>query len=289
MHEEGKSLIPKKFIKKIFNSFKNIFNYGEQLDINELWIYLSDYIVNELNTKSNYYKLISKNTIDDKIKDGIIVESDNEFNRMLLCSKNLKDKFTYYNIKLNENKTSEWLNSIQGFYLNITSCMECNNRLYNFESFTTLNLNLTDENVSIVDMIKQIYKIEYDCQDWECEHCKKKTKNKKQMKLWNLPDVLFITINRFTDIMRKNNNPVNINENLNFNKGSILSNTDIEKKYKLSSIGLHIGSLNGGHYMAICNFDDNYYLYNDLSVKKIEDNNFLKNNSAAYMLVYNKL
>jgi ubiquitin C-terminal hydrolase len=208
---------------------------------------------------------------------------------MLLCSKNLKDKFTYYNIKLNENKTSEWLNSIQGFYLNITSCMECNNRLYNFESFTTLNLNLTDENVSIVDMIKQIYKIEYDCQDWECEHCKKKTKNKKQMKLWNLPDVLFITINRFTDIMRKNNNPVNINENLNFNKGSILSNTDIEKKYKLSSIGLHIGSLNGGHYMAICNFDDNYYLYNDLSVKKIEDNNFLKNNSAAYMLVYNKL
>ena len=89
------------------------------------------------------------------------------------------------------------------------------------------------------------------------------------------------------DLMRKNNNPININDFLNFNKGSILSNTDIDKKYKLSSVGLHVGSLDSGHYMAICNVDDNYYLYNDLSVKNID--NFTNNNSAAYMIVYSKL
>lgn len=286
MHDEGKSLVPKKFIKKIFNTFKNIFNYGEQLDIHELWIYISDYIVNEINTKSNYNKQISTHQFKDKIENGVIIKDDIEFNKMLLSSNNLKDKFAYYNIKLNGNKTSEWQDSIQGFYLNIISCLECNNRLYNFEPFTTLNLNIMEKNLSIADMIKQIYNIENDC-DWECEHCKRKTKNQKQTKLWKLPDVLFITINRFTDLMRKNNNPININDFLNFNKGSILSNTDIDKRYKLSSLGLHVGSLNSGHYMAICNVDDNYYLYNDLSVKNID--NFTNNNSAAYMIVYSKL
>ena len=45
---------------------------------------------------------------------------------------------------INNNKISQWQSLIQGFYLNITRCTKCNNTLYNFEPFTTLNLNIIE-------------------------------------------------------------------------------------------------------------------------------------------------
>ena len=177
---------------------------------------------------------------------------------------------------------------IQGFYLNITRCTKCNNTLYNFEPFVTLNLNITDKNLSIVDMIKQLYKEENNCDEWECEKCKSKTQYIKQTKLWSLPKVLFIVVTRFADIFRKNTVPININEQLHFNEGTELGNPNVRKRYKLSSMALHVGNLHGGHYMAVCNNDtDNYLLYNDMDIKEI--NNFKNNNNSAYMIIYNQI
>ena len=116
MHEKEKSLIPRKFVKKVFNTFEGTFRYGEQLDIYELWLYLSEAVINEINQNPSYYKVIEY-SINDKIKDGIVVENDRDFNKLLLNSNKLKDKFEYYNIKHNNNKLSQWQSLIQGFYL----------------------------------------------------------------------------------------------------------------------------------------------------------------------------
>ena len=288
MHEKEKSLIPRKFVKKVFNTFEGTFRYGEQLDIYELWLYLSEAVINEINQNPSYYKVINEYSINDKIKDGIVIENDRDFNRVLLNSSKLKDKFEYYNIKHNNNKISQWQSLIQGFYLNITRCTKCNNTLYNFEPFVTLNLNITDKNLSIVDMIKQLYKEEINCDDWECEKCKLKTQYIKQTKLWSLPKVLFIVVTRFADIFRKNTEPININDQLHFNEGTELGNPNVRKCYKLSSMALHVGNLQSGHYMAICNNDtDNYLLYNDMDIKEI--NNFKNKNNSAYMIIYNQI
>jgi ubiquitin C-terminal hydrolase len=111
----------------------------------------------------------------------------------------------------------------------------------------------------------------------------------KSSKLWSLPNVLFIIINRFINPDIKNIKPININDALCFSKGTILSNTDIDKNYKLSSIALHTGNTGGGHYVSICstkiNDEDTFLLYNDENISKPE--NFLQNNRDAYMLVYN--
>ena len=137
-------------------------------------------------------------------------------------------------------------------------------------------------------MIKQIYQDEVNCDDCVCGKCNKKTKYIKQTKLWSLPKVIFIVINRFSDIFRKNTEAININDVLQFNEGAILSSPNCKKIYNLSSIAMHIGNLNSGHYMAICNNNtDNYLLYNDLDVKEIT--NFKTNNNAAYMIIYSEL
>jgi ubiquitin C-terminal hydrolase len=133
-------------------------------------------------------------------------------------------------------------------------------------------------------MIIQNYKEELKYGDWKCDICDETHEYYKSTKIWCLPDVLFIVINRFVSLNIKNNTPICINENICFNKGTILNDTSIDKKYYLSSMALHIGSVNGGHYTAICNNDESYYLYNDLHISKVD--NFLEKNTNVYMLVY---
>jgi ubiquitin C-terminal hydrolase len=98
----------------------------------------------------------------------------------------------------------------------------------------------------------------------------------------------------------KNDAPISINDYLNFNKGSILSNKN-DVVYDFSSVALHFGSLNGGHYSAICNTPDGDILYDDRNVVKISGSggsgdsgganaeyNFKDRSTNAYMLVYTK-
>jgi ubiquitin C-terminal hydrolase len=98
--------------------------------------------------------------------------------------------------------------------------------------------------------------------------------------------------------MNTNNDaPVSINDYLNFNKGSVLSNKN-DAVYDFSSVALHFGSLNGGHYSAICNTPDGDILYDDRNVVKIsggsdssggsDEFNFKDRSTNAYMLVYTK-
>jgi ubiquitin C-terminal hydrolase len=136
-------------------------------------------------------------------------------------------------------------------------------------------------------MLRQVYKEEHSCDDWRCDKCNEKTQYIKSTKIWSIPDVLMIVINRFINDRQKNDKPVDINESLCFNKGSILSNVDEDVAYELSSIAIHYGNLDSGHYVAICKTGDQYILYNDMEFTKVD--NFRKQNSNAYMLAYTKI
>ena len=162
---------------------------------------------------------------------------------------------------------------------------------YNFEPFTSLNIDIPKDNSNpkLSYLISQSLNDEIIHGDWFCTKCKKNSSYKKSTKLWKLPDVLVIIIKRFINVNSKNDNPISMNAYLNFNKGSILS----KKKdivYTFSSTALHYGSLNGGHYSAICNTPEGNILYDDRNVVNIDGNkiDFKDKNSNAYMLVYTK-
>ena len=64
LHINNKSIIPKKFVACIYDNFGNIFNYGEQIDITELWIFLNQKIISELNDNSKYHNaLLNENKV----------------------------------------------------------------------------------------------------------------------------------------------------------------------------------------------------------------------------------
>jgi ubiquitin carboxyl-terminal hydrolase 8 len=298
MYVQNNSIIPRKFLNTFYTIFKDIFYSGEQIDIGELWTFLSDKVSEEIegivNISNDKNKKDMKMLEEDQLTEGVVYNDDKELHNAMINCKLLKKKYEYYYNKFNK-KSSMWQKSTQGFYLNTTRCVDCNLTFYNFEPFTSLNIDIPKDitHPKISDMISKSLKEEVIQGDWFCSKCNKNRAYKKSTKLWKLPDVLVIIIKRFINIHLKNDAPISINDYLNFNKGSILSNKK-DVVYNFSSVALHFGSLNGGHYSAICNTPDGDILYDDRNVIKIDIEdisqriNFKDKSSNAYMLVYTK-
>jgi ubiquitin C-terminal hydrolase len=289
MYIKNNSIIPRKFLNTLYNIFKDIFYQGEQIDIGELWTFLADKIADDIVIKDSQDP--NNLLLKDYYTEGIVYNSDAEFNSAIVNCKLLRKKYDYYYNKFNKKK-SIWQKNTQGFYLNTTRCVYCNLTFYNFEPFTSLNIDIPADILcpKISSMISQSLKEEVIQGDWFCTKCNKNTAYKKSTKLWKLPDVLVIIIKRFINIRLKNEAPIFINDYLTFNKGSILSNKK-DATYIFSSTALHFGSLNGGHYSAICNTPNGNILYDDRTVINIDTDskiNFKEKNTHAYMLVYTK-
>ena len=274
LYIDNNSISPNKFIYALYNSLNNYIVFGEQIDITELWFLLFDKISTEIN----------------------LITYDNEYNKeydnITIDNPLINSKAKYIISKFNNFKNSKWLENSQGIILNIIECNKCNNISYNFEPFISIQLDLphNNDNISLTSLFRNYLKSLKNKDEWKCDKCNKCTEYTKSFKLWELPKVLVFFIKRYSNINEKNNRPVNINENINIKKGCILSDINLDLTYNLSSIGMHIGNLNNGHYYAICkNEKDNKFIsYDDLDIKVFnkDNKNFLNNNKDAYMIVY---
>lgn len=274
MYVDNNSLSPNKFIKNLYQSL-SMFNFGEQLDLTELWLMFFDKICEEIN-----YKLPD-------------IKYNKKFENCLLNDPLINDKADYIINKFNNSKESSWLKNNQGVIINIIECNKCKNISYNFEPFVAIQLDLSsisDNSVSLTSLFRNYLKQTISKDEWKCEKCKENTEYKKTLKLWKVPNVLTFFIKRYIDINKKNNQKININRNININKGCIMSNKDLYVSYNISSIGCHIGNLNSGHYYAICKNEDgeNFIKYDDMNINIYnKDNcNFLNDNKDCYMITY---
>jgi len=262
--KEGHSLSPKGFIGKLFEKFNYILTPGDQFDIGELWMLVGDKITDELND------------------DGIHTISKNSSNFIELQAQ-----------KLNNNKLNKWQESIQGITTCITNCNNCVESINNVDLFIALTLDIeTHATLQISDMIQSYFKVDH-LSEWSCDTCKQKG-CQKQYQIYKLPSVLIILIKRFKlegNTFQKLANPLNIPLNLHINYGQG------ENKYVLKSVGNHFGVYNGGHYTACVidkinneNIADSQWKHiDDLNMQDIKPVAFTENNSAAYLLFYEKL
>lgn len=260
IYNENKSITPNKFINYFFETFKGIFNRFEQIDINELWLYL-------------YNKIFEETSVNSK---------------PIMYISSIHDKHDYDIYIYNNKKTCELTRNVQGSFINIIECSNCKHKSYLFEPFITMSLDI-EENQSIANLIiKSLTQELREADDWKCERCNEKCSYIKMKKIWKLPKTLFISLNRFNETFEKNNLNIYINNIINFNKDSI-ETANTNQIYNLQGLGLHYGNLLGGHYIALCKLTNNYYLYNDNNVikyKKDDIHEQLKSNNSAYMIVY---
>lgn len=285
MHNKGHSVKPNRFILKFYVLFGNIFNRGEQIDISELWLFLFQKISEEISINNNInYKEV-------KIQDSILYT-----NEELSYNKNFIEKCNYTINTFNNNKIGNVFDTAQGILLNIIKCKNCNNIVYNFEPFITIGLDIVNDDNKVPHKINKLFRHflnPEECNNWNCDKCNMNTEYTKSIKIWKLPKVLIFVFKRFINANTKNNTPVNINKNLLIKRGSVISDIYNNYNYNLSSIGMHSGNLNSGHYYAICNVvngeEKQQAIFNDINISIINDENYnkiLENSANAYMVVY---
>jgi ubiquitin C-terminal hydrolase len=138
------------------------------------------------------------------------------------------------------------------------------------------------EDVSLDDCLEyytQIEKLTGDSQ-WRSNKEDKLVDAYKRLYLKSLPKYLLIQLKRFTffSSSNKNNTSIDIPINLDIRNNS----------YQLRGIIYHMGSANGGHYVAIIYHKNEWYLCDDSNISKINDINKYLDKGYTYLYVKNK-
>jgi len=282
MHIQGNSLSPKKFINNLYKHFGHIFQRGEQQDISEFWMFLFDKIATELGTP-----------VDTIVIDTPEINRTFDTNQELSESQELQILCQASMNKFNSNKTSKWLETSQGILLHILSCNNCNNVIYNFEPFISIQLDIPENQdvpPTVAGMLRNYLKTQKCEGDWKCDKCKQDTTSyTRSIKLWKMPPVLIFIVKRFANFPHKNSSPINVNKNICVKKGSIISDINSEYTYNCTSLGYHFGSLFGGHYCSMCKSGEQHILYDDLNISIVnteQAKRAYESSREAYMLVY---
>jgi ubiquitin carboxyl-terminal hydrolase 8 len=142
-----------------------------------------------------------------------------------------------------------------------TSCNACGHRGHSYEVFQTLALEIPDVRapaVALPALLARHMACELDVGDgvWTCDACKAKQADcTKTHKFWRLPPLLVLTLKRFAHVgggrFQKVRTPVDLRgaDALDLTPYSIW---DPHGVYRLCAVACHAGSLQGGHYYAVC-------------------------------------
>lgn len=185
-------------------------------------------------------------------------------------------------------------------------CHNCNNIKYNFEPYYILSVNMNSENNNKLDKLLESQfnnnEIITDDNKYQCDSCNDKYEATTNMTLWHSPHRLIIQLKRFSNSnsrLSKNINHVDCPlNNLDMTPYMCINKRFQDKKllYELYGVIHHMGSLNGGHYIAFTKnlINNKWYKYDDNHIIYIgdeSDNEHLYDiliNKNTYMLFYKR-
>ena len=276
----------------------NNFKGNNQEDAHEFIIFMIDILHEDLN-KNIYKKTITENEKkekDEQLKYGL------EWKKFLLRNKSILIDLFYGQFKSNIT-CSICKNSVSNFYPFSTLSLNLNtednnhfrNKINNSNNKVNNNINSNKKNInhttSLYELFENLSSVEIlsDDDKWYCKICDKKVKAFKNLEINYIPKILIIQLNRFdkynNKIEKKIEFPIN---NLDLSK-YILSyeNNNKAKEFNLFGLINHFGSLNFGHYTAICknSINNKWYIFNDSVVEEIDDESDIVTNNA-YLLFY---
>ena len=211
-------------------------------------------------------------------------------------TENDTDKLAIECYKMMKNMYSkEYSEILQIFYgIHVSTINDNDNKLLSMspEPFFMIDLPIPkkENNVTIIDCFNEYVKSEELTGDnaWYNEKTKQKQDVKKQLIFWNLPNILVLTLKRFTNTNKKNNTNVEFPlENLDLST-YIKGYSANSYVYDLYGICNHLGGPMGGHYTSfVRNANDNWYHFNDTNVSEVNNPSSMIG-SQAYCFFYRK-
>lgn len=151
-------------------------------------------------------------------------------------------------------------------------CPKCNHISKSNDNINKLYLSINSDRLE--DMIIN-YLNEYldDDNRYKCDKCNNNVNAKIEREIIKLPKYLIITLKRYSNQNSKINRDIYMYKEF-----------KLDKNYELRGIIYHSGSTNGGHYVYYGKKNNNWYLYNDSSVSRINDEKL--DNIIKYGYIY---
>lgn len=253
---------------------KEIFTGWAQNDISEFLFFIINCMHNSISRKV----LMKINGVAENDKDKVAIQ----------CFNMLKEIYS--------KEYSEIMDLFYGIYVTIITTLN-NKKILSIKSehYFILDIPVYSQEKGILKTIYEGFDSFTEIESlsgensWFNEKKKKKEDVNKQIQFWNLPNVLVISLKRFSaNGIHKLDHLVEFPlENLDLSK-YIIGYKKESFVYNLFGICNHIGTVMGGHYTSfIKNADETWVHYNDSSVEKIENVNSIIS-PMAYCLFYRK-
>ena len=264
------TVIPRDFLKGLYSKMNGMINIFEQNDINE---FIAIFI--------------------DKLNDEICKPFQPKLGPYNSSSyDNQRKKMDYSWYLSNKKDYSPLKDMFYGQMISQIVCGNCGKIHHNYEVFMNIMVPVLPE-TTLIDCIANLLNEDSvnnheDDNDntWKCDSCNECAKSKKTIKLWRLPDILIISLKRFSSDLKKINNHIIIPDVLDMKPFAISPH---KLEYQLKSVALHAGAFHSGHYIAACKNKEKWFLIDDESVNQIKPEcvgDLIKN---GYMFFYERI
>lgn len=277
-----------KFVGALHYKLRTSMNIYRQNDLGEFFTLFINLLNDEVGEKisiqsGDEYTTIKKFGVDNGSPDGGTPDGGLQpphkiFHMAKGVLSKVYDKRTSPLLRLQYRCDAAWLNHFQSKYsfaipmfYSLLICQiscGCGKVHHNYEFFNALLLDISStpstmkRPVSLLDCIEDFMR-SYPLNDerysssheWKCDACENRVVSHKSFAFWRLPTILVLTLKRFifneaTGRFIKKTTRVSIPEYLDMQQW-VVGDDEQVFKYRLISIGCHIGTLNFGHYYAI--------------------------------------
>jgi ubiquitin C-terminal hydrolase len=270
--KENCVITPTRFINTIQNValIKNmdLFTDYYQNDITEFFIFIINCFHNALSRKV-------------KIEINGVIENETD----LIAQKCYEMISNIYS-----KEYSEIWSIFYGVQVNILENILTNKKNYIPESFSILSLPIPDiKNPTLIDCLDLFVENEFldETNGIYNETTNQKERVKKNIKFWSFPNILVIDLKRYFCHKKKNKILVSFPlENLELSK-YVIGYKKESYIYDLYGVCNHTGSNLGGHYTSIIKNVDDWYKFDDMIIKKINNENEIIT-QEAYCFFYRK-
>ena len=268
--DDNKDCYEAKEFKKIMGEKNNLFKGRKPADVKDLLINLIDAFMNEL-SKDDYNESMHDNpNLPNKIK--MFQEVENEIDKNIIINKLFLGYYeTEYQCPNNKN-TYIYSFQYQTFLLFELLLVKNKYKIDNFSIYTCFNYYFMNDKDST----------------FFCDKCNETHKNSQKDKIYKLPEILIIILDRGLDKIIKDE--IKVQKKLDLS--SYLDESCIEEKkkssYNLISVITHSGaSSSKGHYTNCCYVDKNkLYFFNDSIVEEVSEEEIF--DDEPYILFYRR-
>jgi ubiquitin carboxyl-terminal hydrolase 2 len=257
------------------------------------WKSLKDIMKKQVHISPNRFIRINRELFKKKNKIDFLENEQGDANEYFLffieCihnSYNLLDKKSYDNKFLQEYAKKD--NSIiSHIFLSLFEVQYIDEMKKKVSSSYEINWNLDvcipqNNNLTLYDCLDFTFKEEYLCDDnaWLDDKTNEKKNVYKYVKMVYCPTILVISLKRWIDCKKKHKSKIELDPILDMSRYS-----NEKANYELFGVINHEGNLYGGHYFSFIKGDNQWFMFNDNQIKKIDT--FI--HPSNYCLFYRKI